>query len=213
MLKHKKGYVSAIILAAGTASRMGKSKQMLPLGERTLLEHVIHRTLSADFAEVLTVIGHEAEAIQKIIAIDDQRFRWIVNGAYRAGQSTSLKLGIENVQDNGSTIMVFLGDLPFISDDTIRLIYQAGVDQLTVSAEPFSIRPIYQGVAGHPVFFGNCTGDLFAALQGDKGAKAMMDKIPNHIRLEVEDSGILFDVDTPEDYTKAKSILVTTYND
>lgn len=61
--------ISAIILAAGTSSRMGKPKQILPLGNRAILEHVIQRSLAEDFSEVIVVIGHEAETIKNMITI------------------------------------------------------------------------------------------------------------------------------------------------
>jgi molybdenum cofactor cytidylyltransferase len=199
--------ISAIILAAGTSSRMGKMKQILALGDQTILEHVIHRTLVEDFSEVIVVVGHEAKAIRNAISIDNQRFRWVENEAYLSGQSTSLKLGIESLQEQQSNIMVFLGDLPFISAETIRLIYKTGMDKMKETDEAYTIRPTYKGISGHPVFFGNRNRDLFTQLHGDKGAKLIMDKIPNHIRLEVEDRGVLFDVDTPEDYAEAKRIF------
>ena len=85
------------------------------------------------------MIGHEAKAIKKVILIDNQRFRWVENEAYLSGQSTSLKVGIESLQEQQSNIMVFLGDLPFISAETIRLIYKTGMDKMKETDEGFSI--------------------------------------------------------------------------
>ncbi|WP_153731528.1 nucleotidyltransferase family protein [Sporosarcina obsidiansis] len=196
--------ICAIILAAGTSSRMGKPKQLLPLGEQSLLERTIHRLVDEDFSEVIAVIGHEAKAIKEKISIKNERFRWIENEAYLTGQSSSLKTGIVSLKEHHSHAMVFLGDLPFISDETIRLIYQTGVDRLKEYGESFVIRPTYKEVPGHPVFFGNINRHHFAQLQGDTGGKSIMKRIPHHILLEVEDEGILMDVDSPEDYVEAK---------
>ncbi|MCZ2258183.1 nucleotidyltransferase family protein [Sporosarcina sp. G11-34] len=198
--------ICALILAAGTSNRMGKPKQLLLLGNRTILEHVIHHSLEKDFSEVIAVIGHETEMIKKVISIDDKRFRWVENADYLSGQSASLRIGIESLREHHSNIMVFLGDLPFTSTETIRLIYQSGVARMKESEEAFMIRPTHKGVSGHPVFFGNIDRNLFAQLQGDKGGKTIMNKISDHILLDVDDHGILFDVDTPSDYVEAKRI-------
>lgn len=196
--------ISAIILAAGTSSRMGRLKQILALGDSTILEHVIVKTLEERFSEIITVIGYEASTVKKAISVRDPRFRWVVNGGYGSGQSTSLKLGIENLPENDASFMVFLGDLPFISAATIHSIYASGKDRGKVTSEPFIIQPEYKGIAGHPVFFGNISNHFFSSLKGDRGAKSIMKKVKDHRRLAVDDRGILFDVDTPEDYVKAK---------
>lgn len=196
--------ICAIILAAGTSSRMGRPKQLLPLGNRTLLEHTIQRLLKEDFSEVIAVIGHQSEVIKEMIPIHNERFRWVENVAYLTGQSSSLQVGIESLQKHHSHIMVFLSDLPFIEEQTIRLIYQTGLNRIQETVEPFVIRPMYEVVPGHPVFFGNINKNLFAGLQGDRGGKAIMKKIADHQLVQVDDPGILSDVDTPEDYEEAK---------
>lgn len=198
---------SAVILAAGSSSRMGELKQTLELGSSTLLEHVIHLALHEDFAEVITVIGNEAEVIKDTIHIEDSRFRWVMNEDYLSGQSTSLKVGAANVYESNRHAMVFLGDTPFITSETIRKILQVAEEKFTGSTESFVIRPVYHGTAGHPVFFGNIDKSLFTQLHGDTGAKSLFAKFADYVQVEVEDDGVLFDVDTKEEYVKAKKRL------
>ncbi|MEH7122360.1 nucleotidyltransferase family protein [Bacillus sp. JJ1773] len=195
--------VCAVILAAGTSSRMGQPKQLLELNGLPLLEHVIRVALSADFSEIITVIGCEAAKIQKSISIEDPRFRWIFNEDYLSGQGSSLKTGIINAGDCHSGVMVFLGDLPFIAESTVQSIYQFGKDMLNKQQESFVIQPEYHGITGHPVFFGHPNRNIFMELQGDRGAKAIMNKIPHRQSISMDDRGILFDIDTPESYDKA----------
>lgn len=198
--------ICAIILAAGTSSRMGKPKQLLQLNGKPLLEHVIGMAVSADFSEIITVIGCEAINIQRAITIDDQRFRWAVNEEYLSGQGSSLKTGISQVGEQHSGIMVFLGDLPFIENTTVQKIYQAGKAMLREYDKSFVIQPEYGGITGHPVFFGHPDKKVFMELQGDRGAKAIMKKIPIRQSIPVDDSGILFDIDTPDAYHEAISL-------
>lgn len=196
--------ICAIILAAGTSTRMGRPKQLLELNERPLLEHVIHSALEGDFSEIITVIGCEAEKIQQTIKIDDSRFRWVVNEDYLLGQGTSLRTGMANIGDQHSGVMVLLGDLPFIAQNTIQTMYQSGKALLLKQDESFVIQPTYRGITGHPVFFGHVDKNLFMELQGDRGAKAIMNKIPNRQMIDMVDSGILFDIDTPDAYEAAR---------
>lgn len=199
--------VCAIILAAGRASRMGQVKQLLRLGNKTILEHVVHRTLQEDFAEIYTVIGHEALQIQQTILVDDSHFNWLVNENYLAGQSSSLKLAIQQINKKYNHIIVFLGDLPFIKRETIRAVYEAGVKLINENEEPFVIRPTYEGNLGHPVFMGNISQSLFMEMTGDSGAISIMNKIKCKKKIEVEDRGVILDIDTPRDYKYALDIL------
>ncbi|KAB2334844.1 nucleotidyltransferase family protein [Cytobacillus depressus] len=198
--------ICAIILAAGSSTRMGQPKQLLPLKGRPLLEHVIRTAASANFSEIITVIGCEADNIQKAILIDDPRFRWVVNEDYLSGQGSSLKAGFINVADHHSGVMVFLGDLPFIVQSTVQSIFQLGKDMLKEYEKSFVIQPKYKGISGHPVFFGHQDKNIFMKLQGDRGAKVIMNQISCRQSIPVEDSGILFDIDTPEAYNKAVSL-------
>ena len=200
--------ISAVILAAGSSNRMGEPKQVLSLGSSTMLEQVIQLALHEDFEEVITVIGNEAQMIKETICVEDPRFRWIVNEDYLSGQSTSLKAGVASVHESHNNIMVFLGDTPFISPDTIQKVIYVAQQKFMESGGSFVIRPVYDGTAGHPVFFGNIDKSLFSQLQGDVGAKPIISQVTDYVQLEVTDDGILFDVDTKEQYAKAKKRII-----
>lgn len=198
--------ISAIILAAGTSSRMGQPKQLLLLKGRPLLTYAIESALSQDFMEILTVVGCEAAKIKQSILVSDPRFRWVMNEEYEKGQGLSLKTGMASVDQQSSGIMVFLGDLPFIAGQTVQTIFQAGMEMLTDCKESFVIQPEYNGMTGHPVFFGHLDRSFIELLQGDRGGKALMNNIACRLRFPVDDRGILYDIDTPEIYEKAKKL-------
>lgn len=198
-----KQHISALILAAGMSTRMGRPKQLLELDGSYLLEKVICQVLSEDFSKILTVIGHEAEHIQACICIDDQRFHWVVNPDYISGQGSSLKHGIQGIEKDHAAVMIFLGDLPFISKETVQLILQHGLNLLYELQEPFVVQPSFKGIPGHPVFFGNIQKEVFEELKGDHGAKIIMKKIVHRKHIALNDPGVLSDIDTPEDYEQA----------
>ncbi|WP_134703089.1 NTP transferase domain-containing protein [Ammoniphilus sp. YIM 78166] len=194
--------VAALILAAGASSRMGKPKQLLDLGGKTMLEHVLSPVLRMDFAEIATVIGHQAESIQSRLCIRDSRFRWVLNPHYAKGQSTSLRAGIEALADHCQGVMVFLGDTPWIEQKTMQAVFDKGGELLAFTEGPFVVQPVLQGMPGHPVFFGRVPMKLFSQLQGDRGAKPLIRQIKDHYLLPVADEGVLQDVDTPEDVVR-----------
>lgn len=195
--------VCAIILAAGSSSRMGQLKQLLPLGDHSMLEHVIDRVLQMDFTEVYTVIGKEAERIKRNITIHDTRFHWLMNEDYTKGQSTSLKIAWKHLLPTYQHIMIFLGDLPFIHIKTIEKIMMIGHDQIKANKHPLFVRPTNANMPGHPVFIGNMTENLVKGISGDQGLKTIRHAFTSEKIVPVDDPMITFDIDTPDDYKKA----------
>jgi molybdenum cofactor cytidylyltransferase len=87
--------VSAVILAAGMSKRMGQVKQLLPLGETTLLGHVLAAVQRSQADECILILGSAAEAIKEKVALNNVKV--VVNEAYSEGMSTSLRAGLANV--------------------------------------------------------------------------------------------------------------------
>ncbi|MCP1357613.1 nucleotidyltransferase family protein [Aneurinibacillus migulanus] len=191
--------IAALILAAGASSRMGKPKQLLELDGKYMLERVIRLALSAEFTEVVAVVGCQSERIRQLIRIEDTRFRWEVNLDALMGQSTSLQAGFRALGEAVEGVMVLLGDQPFISEKTVRRVFEEGSSILNEVQGSFVIQPSFQGKIGHPVFFVRPPyADIFY-LQGDQGAKGILEKLNGRILVPVVDEGIVIDLDTPQD--------------
>lgn len=193
-------HTCAIILAAGTSSRMGVLKQLLPFGDKPLLKHVIDKTLTENFRAVYTVIGYESERVKSDINILDKRHHWITNDDYLNGQSTSLKKVLQYINLDYDNAMIFLGDMPFIKSETIECIHFEGRHLSLEHNEPFMIRPQYHKKIGHPVFIGNINGDLIEQLKGDSGFKSLKNIFKVRKFIEVEDEGTNLDIDTKNQY-------------
>jgi len=192
---------SALILAAGTGSRMGRTKQLLDFGGAPLLQRVVQRVMNFPFTEIIIVIGHDAEQVQDNLIVKTDRCRWVMNQDYARGQSYSLKKGMAAIQTNH--VMVFLGDQPFINDPTIFKISEMGKKWARSLQSSFVVRPVYRSIPGHPVFFGNVKQIDFSQLSNDQGAKAIIKQMGNYYELPVADDGTILDIDTPEDYKMA----------
>ncbi|ADL12021.1 molybdenum cofactor cytidylyltransferase [Acetohalobium arabaticum] len=186
--------ISAIVLAAGMSTRLGKTKQLLSIGEQTIIERVIDNLLAVDLDEVVVVVGHEAPKVKKVLNNRDIKISY--NPDYRSGQSTSLIRGLQSINNKCSGILCALGDQPLVKAKTLnRLIveFKRGQDLIVV--------PEYKEQRGNPVIFDSQLKPEMLKLEGDQGARTLIKKY--HVqskRVRVSDRGVVFDIDTKVDY-------------
>lgn len=191
----------AVILAAGLSTRMGRTKQLLEIKERPLLELVMGKVAAVQFEQILVVVGHEADLIQEQISLPDSRFKWVVNSSYQLGQHTSFLKGIQLVPSE-SSVMFFLADQPFIEDKMIRNILEKGCQIAKERKTAIAVRPYYENQPGHPVFLAHFQELRLVEEGSEAGGKSLI-KQAEMFRLEVDESSVLFDIDTPDDYEDA----------
>lgn len=195
--------ISAIILAAGSSSRMGRTKQLLKFDEKTMLEMVIENVAAHRFQQIVVVVGYQHKKIMNVISTEDEKIEWVINEKYMEGQSTSFEMGITHMKDSLSSAMFFLGDQPFIQKETIDTIIMAGEEKQKYVSSPFVIRPFYNDEPGHPVLFHKIRSLDITQLSGDEGGKGLMQQIKNKVKLQVDDPFTIMDIDTPKDYERA----------
>jgi molybdenum cofactor cytidylyltransferase len=191
--------VSAVILAAGTSSRMGRPKQLLALGDRTVLEQTLAHVQAAALHEIVLVLGAGAEAIRR--QLPSQELKIVVNQAYQHGIAGSLRAGLLAVDAQSDAALIILGDQPFIRSRTMDRI----VEEYHHSRAKIVI-PLHQGKRGNPVLLDRSVFSEVMALEGDVGSRAIFANHPDEIvKVEVEDAGILLDLDEPADYQRLKT--------
>jgi CTP:molybdopterin cytidylyltransferase MocA len=192
--------VSAIVLAAGTASRMGTQKQLLQLGSKTLLEHTLDNLRAARVAEIVVVLGAGSEVLRPLVGADT---KVVVNEAFRDGMATSLQCGLAALDGRASAALVVLADQPLVKQGTIdRLIeeYRLHLPQILI--------PLHRGFRGNPVLLDRSVFGEIAGLKGDTGCRAIFgDHLENILKLEVEDPGVLLDADRPQDLELLKKVF------
>jgi molybdenum cofactor cytidylyltransferase len=193
--------VSAVILAAGTSTRMGQAKQLLPLGGTTVLARTIDNVRSAGLVEMVLVLGASAEAIRRQLPQSLlEGLKVVVNQAYRQGMASSLREGLSALDPQTGATLIILGDQPFVRPQTLHQIiagYHRSGAQIVI--------PSHQGKRGNPVLLSRSVFPEVMALEGDTGCRAIF---PNHLdailKVEVEDLGILLDIDNQDDYDRLK---------
>jgi molybdenum cofactor cytidylyltransferase len=188
--------VSAILLAAGTSSRMGQAKQLLPLGSSTVLAQTLAHTRAAAVDEVVLVLGSSAESIRHHLSLDGVKV--VVNPSYEQGMASSLRTGLSALDPQSAAALIILGDQPFTSPQTLDRIIQAYRD----TGAPIVI-PTWQGTRGNPVLLDRSLFSEALALQGDVGCRAIFSRhLEEILNVEVEENGVLLDIDDRADYER-----------
>ena len=186
----------AVVLAAGRSTRMQeKNKLLLPWGDRLIVQAVVEVLLSVSLVEVVVVVGHQREEVGWALA--DYPVRLVDNPGYVQGLSTSIACGVEAARGDAGGYLFALGDMPQVRLQTLRLLCRAFLAGPTGAIA----LPTLQGRRGNPVVFAGAYRAELLRLEGDRGAKPLVQKYADKvIEVRVEDAGILVDVDTPEVY-------------
>lgn len=188
--------IAGVILAAGSSSRMGNTKQLLPFGETTLLGQVIQTAKKSALHEIIVVLGHDAKKIEQ--AIDLSGTKVVRNIAYSKGQSTSLIKGLESISPICNAAIFLLGDQPLVTAAIINRL----IDAFETSSTPIVI-PYCNGKRGNPVIIARPLFHRLKSLSADTGARALFDEFKKSIlKVSIPDGAILIDIDTMDDYKK-----------
>lgn len=179
--------MTIVILAAGSARRMGKQKLLLPIDGRPIIEHVL---AAASAWPIVVVTGEEVAPTLGHTSLQIAR-----NAAPERGMSHSLKLGNAVVED-AEPIAVLLGDLPDITAASIAAVIEAYDDTVDV------VVPRCGETFVHPVVFGPRARGKIAALPDGDTLKRLRDDPSLRRRIVETDRGCLTDIDTPSDYTE-----------
>ncbi|UII19482.1 nucleotidyltransferase family protein [Fulvivirga ligni] len=188
--------IGIIILAAGSSSRMGKPKQLLPLGKGSMLSHVVQESLKSHAAEVICVLGANSTLIQS--EINSSAVRVLINDSWQHGLGTSIACAVEHCE-HLDALLITLGDQPLVDteylNDMIRE-FRSNNDKIIATS--------YDGRPGVPALFPKAYFKDLQQLTGDQGAKTILKQnAPDIIILEANDK--TFDVDTEADYNQLKA--------
>jgi molybdenum cofactor cytidylyltransferase len=182
--------IRGIILGAGKATRMGKDKLNLQLGDKAIIDMVIENAKASRLDEVVLVYG-KYEINTDIIKI--------YNADFEQGMSTSVKKGLEGFE--GEAVMILLGDMPYVDNDIIDKLY----DEF-ISSNKNIAAPVFNGKRGNPVIIGKKYFNQLLENTGDKGARDIIKNNGEDIQwVEIQSHGIFIDIDDENNYNSVKS--------
>jgi molybdenum cofactor cytidylyltransferase len=197
---------AGIILAAGESLRFGRPKLLAPLKGKRLIEWVLDSCLQSKLQHILLVLGHRHRAILQALGQRTQhpRLTITVNSRYREGQSTSLCAGLLAAGHEFNSVMFVLGDQPIVTAGLIDTL----LEKFWESPRQMCV-PVCKGRRGNPALFSRRFYKSILALQGDVGARKIIEANPEEVlKVEIGDPLFFFDVDTAADLQTLESRIL-----
>jgi molybdenum cofactor cytidylyltransferase len=190
--------VAAIVLAAGSSSRMGGRNKLLELLEGApVVVHVVQAAVSAGADPVVVVTGHEEREVRG--ALEGLPVRFAANPRWREGMSTSLAAGLAALGGGAAAALICLGDMPRVTVEDLCALMQAFSGALATDADPApAYVPVHDDRQGNPVLWSARWFPELAALTGDRGAKRLLRELEARIVRVPAGAGVLVDADTPD---------------
>jgi molybdenum cofactor cytidylyltransferase len=193
--------VAAVILAAGGSARMGTTKQLLPIAGKPMLRLVAEAACSAGLDQVLVVVGANGDAVAEVLV--GLPVEIVFNDAWSLGLSTSMRAGIGALRDRIQAVLFLLGDQVAVSTKLLQSLVDCyGVRRAAIVA------PAVGGRRANPVLFDRSLLPELLEVEGDEGGRSVIARHLDQLELvAVQDPGLMLDVDTPDDYEQALSVM------
>lgn len=197
--------IGLIILAAGAATRMGRPKQLLSYQGRSLILHAVEVALASLCQPIIVVLGAYVEQIKPELM--PKAVQVVENSQWQEGMSSSIRAGISMLLKTNSkldAVIISLADQPLVSPQIFNQLIQSYQETQKVI-----IASKYNETTGVPALFSKTLFPELMQLEGDKGAKALIQKyIDTGLILLIPEAAI--DIDTPDDY---KQLLLKNFKE
>lgn len=185
--------VLGVLLAAGQSTRFGAANKLLvEIDETPLVRHAARTLLDSRVSAVVTVLGHQMDAVHDALAGFVGEF--VENESYEQGMATSVRAGVGVAMEMDVDAVVFLpGDMPFVNSETVDLLvdaYRTNIADAVASS--------YRGQRGNPVLFDSHYFESLRSVSGDTGGRRVLLESDGAL-VEIDDAGIVSDIDTQSD--------------
>ncbi len=184
--------VSALVLAAGLSRRRGRTKQLLPLGDKPVIRRCVDALLAAGIPDIVVVTGRDNGIAGTLRGLP---VTVAVNGAQESDMAESVRVGLKFCNPHSSGVLICLSDHPLVKPSTM-----AALVREHKRAPDSIIIPSSGGHRGHPTLFPlSCVRELFL---GGTLRDIVHKDAQRVMLLNTDDVGIVLDMDTPEDYER-----------
>lgn len=182
--------VASVILAAGASQRLGELKQLICLGQETLLERSVRIGREACCEPVVVVLGASAEIVRERCSLEDAIV--VINQEWPEGMGASVRAGVRALDASVEGCVVMTCDMPAVTAQHLRALMVTG--EITASS--------YAGRLGVPAYFPRAKFRDLMKLRGDTGARDLL-----RTARAMELVGGEIDLDTPEDLARVREIF------
>lgn len=185
-------FISALVLAAGGSTRMGRPKLAMPVAGTPMVRRAAQAAVQSRCREVVVVLGTHADVYRPLL--DSLPVRVVENPDPTEGMGSSIRIGVEAVSADADGLVLMLADQPFVTPEVIdHLIHVAHSDRRRIVASA------YAGTVGPPAYFDRALFLELLTLEGDRGARSVIEAYPKEGVALALPEGIAVDIDTGED--------------
>ena len=184
--------ISGVVLAAGTGSRFGETKQLVVVDAKPLAQHAIDALGEAGVDEIVIVTGHDAVAVASALTLPG-RARIVWNKAYREGQASSLAAALHALDDDSEAAVILMADQPGMTADVIRSL----VSRFRATRKQV-VRAMYENGPGPSLLSREIYADA-GHLHGDVGARVLIASHPEWVEEVAVKGPAPRDIDMPSD--------------
>ncbi|MCB9283448.1 MAG: nucleotidyltransferase family protein [Lewinellaceae bacterium] len=194
--------ISAILLAAGTSSRMGnKNKLLLSWNGEPMIRHVARQLVAVPVDEILVVLGHEADKVKE--ALEGLPARFTTNHQFASGMTSSIQAGVAALSPQSEAFFVCLGDMPLLTSAHYAALIRFFEERKKTCAAPI-VRPVNGDRKGHPVLFDAAYVPNILDCREQEGCREVIrNNQGRFFAFQVNDEAYYRDVDGKEDYLRA----------
>jgi len=192
--------IAGILLASGASRRFGADKLIAPLDGRAIVRWSAEALVGA-VDDLVVVVRDGASPVRA--ALDGLPIRWAVNREAERGMSAAIRAGIAALPADAEAAIVALGDQPLVEPRVV-----ARLAERWRATHARAIQPRYDDGPGHPVLFDATLFPKLCALDGDIGARAVLDSLGDALDVVTIEGPRPIDVDTPETLRAVAADLV-----
>jgi molybdenum cofactor cytidylyltransferase len=192
--------IAGILLASGASRRFGSDKLLATLGDRPVIRWSAEALAPAVDA-LFVVVSPESAALRDALA--GLPVRWVVNEESHTGMASSIRAGIAALPPEAEAAIVALGDQPLLNVAVANRVVACWRGTTARAAAP-----LYEDGRGHPVLFDASLFPALLALEGDSGARALLDGLGADLSTVPIAARMPVDVDTPDALEKVAAELV-----
>lgn len=184
---------SAIVLAAGASSRMGRPKALLDIGGRAAVDVVCDTLRAGGADEVVVVVGKHGPEIRRGARLNDVCV--VDNWLWDSGRTSSVHAGLNAISRDAEWTLLALVDMPLVRADSVRAIVSAAAS----ADRSFEVVvPVHRGRRGHPIALRRPLFPRIAALGPDEPLYVVV-RAARGLDVPVDDEGVIVDFDEPGD--------------
>jgi molybdenum cofactor cytidylyltransferase len=189
-----------IILAAGSSSRLGSSKQLINYQGKTLLERIVNLSAEVNPLRTVVVLGADYEIHRR--AINDYQVDVIINEHWQKGIGSSIKKGLDALIERTpeiTSVMITVCDQPYLASTHLR-----GLIEMFSNSGKAIVASTYGGNAGVPAIFAKSVFNELKSIGDETGAKKIIDRDHSRVAFIAFERGDI-DIDTPDDLSRLRS--------